>query len=138
VFAVFGAAAAAQSLAGRLPAAARRSLGLLAMAAGLVVLVAGMAAANLGLFLAGGIIAGAGAGVLFKTAVGSVAAMAAPAGRGEALAGIFLIAYLGLTVPVIAIGLATLSFATVTVMAWFAAILLILLAGVAVLARRTR
>lgn len=138
VFAVFGAAAAAQSLAGRLPAAARRSLGLLAMAAGLVVLVAGMAAANLGLFLAGGIIAGAGAGVLFKTAVGSVAAMAAPAGRGEALAGIFLIAYLGLTVPVIAIGLATLSFATVTVMAWFAAILLILLAGIAVLARRTR
>lgn len=138
VFAVFGAAAAAQSLTGRLPAAARRGLGLLVMAAGLVVLVAGMAAASLGLFLAGGIIAGAGAGVLFKAAVGSVAAMAAPSRRGEALAGIFLIAYLGLTVPVIAIGVATLSFATVTVMAWFAGILLVLLAGVAVLARRTR
>jgi MFS family permease len=138
VFAVFGAAAGAQSLTGRLPAAARRGLGLLVMAAGLVVLVAGMQAASLGLFLAGGIVAGAGAGVLFKAAVGSVAAMAAPASRGEALAGIFLIAYLGLTVPVVAIGLATLSFAAVTVMAWFAGILLVLLVGVALLARRTR
>ena len=101
-----------------------------------MVLVAGMHAANLGLFLVGGVTAGIGAGVLFKSAIGSVAAMAAPAERGEALAGLFLIAYLGLTVPVVAIGLATLSLAAVTVMTWFAVVLLILLAGVAVLGRR--
>jgi len=137
VFAVFGAAAAAASLTSRLPNTARRGLGLLAQATGVVVLVAGMHAANLGLFLVGGVTAGIGAGVLFKSAIGSVAAMAAPAQRGEALAGLFLIAYLGLTVPVVAIGLATLSLAAVTVMTWFAVVLLILLAGVAVLGRRT-
>jgi predicted MFS family arabinose efflux permease len=137
VFAVFGAAAVAQTLTGRMPAAARRGLGLLATAAGLVLLVAGMQAANLALFLAGGIVAGIGAGVLFKAAIGSVAAAAAPAERGQALAGIFLIAYLGLTVPVVAIGVATLSFSAVTVMTWFAGVLLVLLAGVAVLAHRT-
>ena len=136
VFAVFGAAAAAASLTSRLPNTARRGLGLLAQAIGVVVLVAGMHAANLGLFLVGGVTAGIGAGVLFKSAIGSVAAMAAPAQRGEALAGLFLIAYLGLTVPVVAIGLATLSLAAVTVMTWFAVVLLILLAGVAVLGRR--
>jgi hypothetical protein len=75
--------------------------------------------------------------VLFKAAIGSVAAAAAPAERGQALAGIFLIAYLGLTVPVVAIGVATLSFSAVTVMTWFAGVLLVLLAGVAVLGRRT-
>jgi hypothetical protein len=137
VFAVFGAAAAAQSLTTRLPLGARRGLGLLAQAAGIVALVAGMRTASLGLFLAGGVVAGVGAGVLFKAAVGSVAALAAPARRGEALAGLFLLAYLGLTVPVIAIGVATLSFATVTVMTWFAGLLLVLLASVALLARVT-
>jgi hypothetical protein len=138
VFVVFGAAAAAQSLTTRLPIGARRALGLLAQAAGVVVVVAGMHAVSLGLFLAGGIVAGIGAGVLFKAAVGSVVALAAPAQRGEALAGLFLLAYLGLTVPVVAIGVATLSFATITVMTWFAGFLLALLAGVALLARRGR
>jgi predicted MFS family arabinose efflux permease len=136
VFAVFGAAAAAQSLTGRMSVAARRGLGLLAQAVGLVILVAGMQTANLGLFLAGGIVAGIGAGVLFKAAIGAVAAVAAPAQRGEALAGIFLISYLGLTIPVVAVGLATLSFTTVTVITWFAGALLVLLAGVALLACR--
>ena len=42
-----------------------------------------MGTANLALFLVGGAIAGAGAGVLFKSAVGSVAAMAAPAVRAR-------------------------------------------------------
>jgi hypothetical protein len=81
------------------------------------------------LFLAGGAVAGAGAGVQFKAAIGAVAAMAAPAKRGEALAGLFFIAYLGLSVPSLSIGLATRFLDPTTVMTWFAAILLILLAG---------
>jgi predicted MFS family arabinose efflux permease len=136
VFVVFGAAAAAQSLTAGMSNAARRWAGLLAQAAGIVVLVTGMRSASLALFLAGGIVAGIGAGVLFKAAVGSVVAEAAPARRGQALAGLFLIAYLGLTVPVVAVGVATLSFTTVAVMTWFAAALLVLLAGVAALAAR--
>ncbi|MFF0372823.1 MFS transporter [Actinoplanes missouriensis] len=137
VFAVFGAAAAAQALTGSLSAAAKTRLGLLAQASGIVVLVIGMHTASLAAFLVGGVVAGIGAGVLFKAAVGSVAASAAPAERGEALAGLFLIAYLGLGVPAIALGVATRSLPAVTVMTWFAGILLVLLATVALLSRRT-
>ncbi|MEU5086162.1 MFS transporter [Streptomyces sp. NPDC021356] len=136
VFAVFGAAAAAQSLTTRLSTAAKRSLGLAAQAVGVATLVVGMRTAGLTTFLVGGIVAGIGAGVLFKASLGTVAAMAAPAERGEALAGLFLIAYLGLTVPVVAIGVAARSLPVPTVMTWFAGVLLVLLGAVAVLARR--
>lgn len=136
VFAVFGASAAAQSLTTRLSTAAKRRLGLLAQAAGVLTLVVGMRTASLAAFLVGGIVAGIGAGVLFKAALGTVVALAVPDKRSEALAGLFLISYLGLTLPAVAIGVATLSLPAVTVMTWFAGLLLVLLAGVALLARR--
>ncbi|ALO99261.1 MFS transporter [Streptomyces hygroscopicus subsp. limoneus] len=136
VFAVFGAAAAAQSLTTRLTTAAKRRLGLFAQAAGVTTLVIGMQTANLTAFLVGGIVAGIGAGVLFKASLGTVAALAVPAKRSEALAGLFLISYLGLTAPAVGIGVATRSFPATTVMTWFAGVLLVLLGTVAVLARR--
>ncbi|MFR9794052.1 MFS transporter [Streptomyces sp. MB22_4] len=136
VFAVFGAAAAAQSLTSRLTTDAKRKLGMSAQAVGAVTLVIGMHTATLAVFLVGGIVAGIGAGVLFKASLGTVAALAVPAKRSEALAGLFLISYLGLTVPAVGIGVATRSFAAVTVMTWFAGLLLVLLGAVAVLARR--
>ena len=52
------------------------------------------------------------------------------------LATLFFIAYLGLSVPSLSIGLATRYLAPTAVMAWFAGILLVLLAGVAALSRR--
>ncbi|MFI1003299.1 MFS transporter [Streptomyces galbus] len=136
VFVVFGAAATAQSLTAGLGTAAKRTLGLVAQLAGVVTLVAGMHTADLTTFLVGGVVAGIGAGVLFKASVGTVAALAAPAKRSEALAGLFLISYLGLTLPAVGIGVATRSFSAVTVMTWFAAALLVLLGAVAALARR--
>ncbi|MFF0226253.1 MFS transporter [Streptomyces sp. NPDC004629] len=136
VFVVFGGAATAQGLTARLSTPAKRRLGLLAQAAGVVTLVTGMHTANLAAFLAGGVVAGIGAGVLFKAALGTVAALAVPDKRSEALAGLFLIAYLGLTLPAVGIGVATLGLSAVTVMTWFAGVLLVLLTAVALLARR--
>ena len=136
VFAVFGSAAAAQALTGGLGGPARTALGLVAQAVGVVVLVDGMHTASLTAFLIGGVAAGVGAGVLFKAALGSVAAGAAPAERGAALAGLFLIAYVGLGVPAIGLGVATQAVPAVTVMTGFAGVLLVMLAGVAVLSRR--
>ncbi|MGQ4384837.1 MFS transporter [Streptomyces sp. SAS_270] len=136
VFAVFGGAALAQTLTNRLPAPAKRALGLLAQATGVVTVVIGMHTADLATFLVGGVVAGIGAGVLFKAAVGTVVAMAAPAKRGEALAGLFFLSYLGLIIPALGLGLATLTVTATTAMTWFTGMLLILLAGVAVLARR--
>ncbi|SEG95402.1 Predicted arabinose efflux permease, MFS family [Actinacidiphila yanglinensis] len=136
VFVVFGAAAVAQTLTGRLSTAAKRRAGLLTQAVGLVVLLAGMRDANLPAFLAGGILSGIGAGVLFKAALGAVAAAAVPAKRSEALADLFLISYVGLSLPALGIGLATREVSTTTAMTWFTAVLLVMLGAVAALGRR--
>ncbi|WP_018564455.1 MFS transporter [Streptomyces sp. PsTaAH-124] len=136
VFAVYGASATAQSLTAKLSTAARRGLGLLAQAVGAVTLVVGTHTADLTTFLVGGVVAGIGAGVLFKASLGTVAALATPAKRSEALAGLFLISYVGLAVPVVAVGVASRSLAMPDVLTWFTAVLLVLLGAVAVLSRR--
>ncbi|MCY1142016.1 MFS transporter [Actinoplanes sp. Pm04-4] len=130
VFVVFGAGAASQALSGRLTPRTRFVSGLAAQAAGLIVLATGMEAASLPLFLIGGAIAGAGAGILFKSAVGTIAAGAPAHQRGESLAGLFLIAYLGLVGPVLGLGLAGQYVAATTSMLWFTGILLTLLGAV--------
>ncbi|MDY7088291.1 MAG: MFS transporter [Actinomycetota bacterium] len=130
-FLVFAAGATGQAVSGRLTPRARFLGGLIAQATGLVVLTAGMQAASLTLFLAGGVIAGAGAGVLFKSAVGTIAAGAPAARRGESLAGLFLIAYAGLIGPVLGLGVAGLHVASTTSILWFTSLMLALLAGVA-------
>ena len=137
VFTMFAAAAAAQTRTSPLNALARRSIGLLAQAAGVTVLAVGMHTANLALFLTGGIVANMGAGVLFKSAVGAVAAMAAPATRGEALASLFLISFVGMAVPALGIGVAERYISATTAVTWFTAVLLLLLAAVATLTVRS-
>lgn len=106
------------------------------MAAGLVMVAVGMATTGLALFLVGGAIAGAGAGVLFKAAIGAVAATAAPEARGEAMAGLFLISYVGMIVPVVGMGIAAQYLPPTTAMDWFTGLLLVLLGAITVLAVR--
>ncbi|MFJ5265205.1 MFS transporter [Streptomyces sp. NPDC088387] len=135
-FAVFGAAALAQTLTTRLDVRTRRNLGLLAQGVGVIGLAVGMHTANLAVFVTAGVVAGLGAGVLFKASVGAVAAMAAPAKRSEALAGFFTMSYFGLILPAVGMGIASQYVALTTAMNWFAGVLLLLLAAAAVLATR--
>jgi len=137
-FLVFAAGATAQALAGWLPPGRRLSTALIAETTGLLVLATGMSTASLALFLIGGAIAGGGAGLLFKSAVGAVSGMAAPQWRGEALAGLFLIAYLGLVGPVLGLGIATRYVAATTAMLWFVGALLTVVAGIGLTARANR
>ena len=53
-------------------------------------------------------ITGAGIGALFTGVVTSVAEIATPESRAEALAGVFLAAYIGLSLPVLGLGAMTL------------------------------
>ncbi|MEH1168249.1 MFS transporter [Micromonospora sp. CPCC 205539] len=137
VFAVFGGAAIAQTLTDALAAPMKVRLGLLAQAVGVPILLLGMHTASLAAFLVGGVVAGIGAGLLLKAAIGTVAAMAAPAKRGEALASLFFLGYLGLSAPAVGIGVATRAVTAVTAMTWFTGLLLVILGGVAVLFRRS-
>jgi MFS family permease len=136
VFAVFGPAAVAQTLTSRMRPRTKLGIGVAGQALGLIVLVVGMHSANLATFLVGGLIIGVGAGLLFKAAVGAVAAMAAPANRGEALAGLFLISYVGLSLPALGIGVVTRYVTATTAMTWLTVVLLAILGGVAGLSLR--
>lgn len=74
---------------------------------GLALLTGGMWVPNLALFVVGGVISGAGAGMVFKGSLVTAAMTARPESRAEVLAGFFLGAYVGLSVPVVGLGVAT-------------------------------
>jgi MFS family permease len=135
-FICFGAAALAQMATGRLANRARMVMGILAQAAGLLVVAIAMENANLGAFLVGGGSAGAGAGMLFKSALATYVGAAEPARRGEAASSLFLFAYLGLIVPVLGIGVSTLYVSAQTAMLFFTGALLVILAVISTLALR--
>ena len=108
-FAVFAAAALAQVLSGSL--APRQLLAgaipTMLLGLGLLTLAVWLAQPSLGVFIAGVVVLGVGSGLMFKGAIATVSALAAPENRAEALAGLFLAAYLGLAGPVIGLGLLT-------------------------------
>jgi MFS family permease len=61
---------------------------------------------SLSLFLVGGAVTGVGAGLLFKATLSTVVELAPAENRAEALAGFFLASYIGLSLPVIGLGVA--------------------------------
>jgi MFS family permease len=73
--------------------------------AGLTVLTIGTWTAQLGVFVAGAVITGVGAGLVFKTLLATVVRVAPDGRRGEVLASFFLVAYVGLALPVVALGI---------------------------------
>jgi MFS family permease len=124
----FGSAAAAQIPLHRVAARRQLTIGLAVMAAGVVVLVLAVHLGLLALFLAGGGVAGAGAGITFKGSMSTVLATAEANRRGETAAALFLAAYVGLTVPVLGLGFAAQSLPVTTALYAFAAALLLALA----------
>lgn len=126
-FVTFAAAALAQTATGRLSSRTRMVSGVVAQAAGLVAVAAAMQEANLAAFLVGGALAGAGAGVVFKAALAAFVGGAEPAKRGEAASSLFVLAYLGLIIPVLGVGTATLFVSAQTAMLFFAGVLVIVL-----------
>jgi MFS family permease len=106
-FAAFAGGAAAQILGARTPAPVLLRWSIPTVTLGLALTAAAMWSSSLAMFVIGGVITGAGAGLVFKGSL-AVAASTAPAGsRAEVLAGFFLGAYIGLSVPVVALGVVT-------------------------------
>ncbi|HKU11229.1 MAG TPA: MFS transporter [Sinomonas sp.] len=137
-FAVFGASAVAQVFSSRLRPAAQQAAGLALLGAGLVLVVVAIVMASLPALVAGGTVAGAGVGVTFKFAIGSVVRLAPAAARGEALAGLFLGGYLGMSLPVVLLGLVLQVLPLAPSAVAFGALLLVLLAAGAMASARSR
>jgi MFS family permease len=104
VFAVFAAGAVAQALAGRIPPQHRVKTAAITLWAGLALVAVQPFLPSYPLFVAGGMVAGVGAGLAFKTAVGTIVSLTAPEKRAGALAILFLGSYIGLSLPVLGLG----------------------------------
>ena len=136
-FVVFAAAALAQIFTGSLAMPVQVRLAIALSVGGLAGVGIGAGLGALWLFLLGGLVAGAGVGIGFRAAMGTAAAVAEPGRRGEALAGMFLIAYVGLTLPVVLIGAALLLWPQAAVLIAFAAVvaIVVVMAGLRMLRR---
>ncbi|ONI67901.1 MFS transporter [Kribbella sp. ALI-6-A] len=139
-FAVFSAGAASQVVFVRLSRARQLQLGLAFMSAGLAGIAVGGLTPSLALFVVGGVIAGAGVGLVFRAAVATAAGLADADSRGEVLAALFLVAYAGLALPVLAIGLGIALLPAELALVLFAGIILVMVnaAGLRMLAADRR
>jgi MFS family permease len=108
-FALFGTAALAQTLTGSRPPHQLLAAAVPALLAGigLLTLAVWVPTPSFGIFLAGDLVAGVGAGLMFKGAIETVTDISLPERRAEAVAGFFLAAYIGLAGPVIGLGALT-------------------------------
>ncbi|HEY2641912.1 MAG TPA: MFS transporter [Streptosporangiaceae bacterium] len=106
-FAAFAAGALAQIALGRVGLRPTLRAGVLILIPGLALLVGGMWLPSLAMFVIGGVASGAGAGLAFRGALVAAGGTARPESRAEVMAGFFLGSYVGLSVPVVGLGIAT-------------------------------
>lgn len=125
-FGVFAASALSQLVFARLPQRAQIRLGVVLLVGGLAVLAVAALLLQVAGFIGGGVVAGAGVGLLFRASIASAGALVEPEARGGVLAATFLIAYAGLTVPVVAVGAALLVLPTLVVLVGYVVLVVVL------------
>jgi MFS family permease len=103
-FSIYAAAVLAQIVFAHRSTRSQLIIGIACFAVGLTLLCVFVMQPSLLGFATGGVITGVGCGLLFRAAIAFGASVAEPGHAGEVLAGVFLIAYAGLALPVIALG----------------------------------
>ncbi|MFC9843777.1 MFS transporter [Streptomyces sp. NPDC060223] len=121
-FAAFAAGALAQIAMSRAGLQRTLRVGPLVLIPGLALLAGGMWLPSLTMFVIGGVLSGAGGGLAFRGALTAAGSTSPPESRAEVLAGFFLGAYIGLSVPVVGLGIASQYVAARTVMLVFVVI----------------
>ncbi|MDT7652226.1 MAG: hypothetical protein QOI36_3632, partial [Pseudonocardiales bacterium] len=106
-FVAFAGGALAQIALSRGGIALTLRAGQLLLIPGLALFAGGMWLPSLTMFIVGGVVTGAGGGLVFRGALAAAVSTAPPESRAEVLAGYFLGAYVGLSVPVVGLGIAT-------------------------------
>lgn len=125
-FSVFAAAALAQVVTAKAPLPRQITAAGTLIASGMAALALGATLHMPWLFITGGIAAGAGVGLLFRASTGTASSLVTPHLRGGVLAAIFLIGYVGMTIPVISAGALLLVTHQLPVLLGFTAVVVVL------------
>ena len=110
VFLAFAVAVCTQLAGSRLPSRPVMLGGLGVFLAALALIVAGLSAASMPLFLASTVVSGVAVGAVFMGSLATANRLAPAEARGQVISTFFVFAYVGLTVPVIAVGFGSQAF----------------------------
>lgn len=108
VFSVFCASTAGQMLMGRLGVRRALPAGCLALTAGMAVVAASLVVESLPVLVVGALTGGLGQGLSFRAGLTGVSAVAPEEHRGATISAFFVVAYVGISVPVVGVGALTL------------------------------
>lgn len=108
VFTVFLASTAGQLLAGRIGVGKALPGGCLVLVVGLLLVATSLAVRSLPVLVIGAVCGGIGQGLAFRAGLTAVGRAAPPQHRGGTISAFFLVAYLGISLPVVGVGALTL------------------------------
>jgi predicted MFS family arabinose efflux permease len=114
------------------------SAGSVALAVGLLLIVSSASEGSTGLFLAGGVVGGAGFGLAFLGALRTLAAAIPPQHRAEVMSALYVVAYSAISLPAILAGILVTPWGLVTTFEVFGSVVAMLALVVAFGAWRTR
>ncbi|MFI1205340.1 MFS transporter [Streptomyces sp. NPDC020883] len=104
---VFVGSTLGQALTGRFGVRTALPAGCLFLVLGLLLVAGSLAAGSLPVLVAGALCGGTGQGLAFRAGLTAVSAAAPPEHRGGTLSAFFLVAYLGISLPVVGVGALT-------------------------------
>lgn len=126
VFAVFAASAGGQVISSWIPTRPALLVGTATLLVGLALVAASLAQRSLTLLVAAALIGGVGQGLSFRAALGLVTGASPAEQRGSVASSFFAVAYVGISIPVVGIGVGTRAWGLVHSGEAFAAILSLL------------
>ncbi|MFD3455047.1 MFS transporter [Streptomyces sp. NPDC058691] len=104
VFSVFGSSTIGQLLTGRLGARRALPAGCLVLTAGMAVVASSLLVESLPVLVVGAMVGGLGQGMSFRAGLADVSAAAPEEHRGATISAFFVVAYVGISVPVVGVG----------------------------------
>lgn len=110
VFSMFAGSAAGQVGLSWLATRIALPAGCLVLVAGLAGIAAGLLAESLPALVAGTVVVGVGQSLSFRAGMAAITAASPPAGRAETVSSFFVVAYVGISIPVILVGVAAAEF----------------------------
>lgn len=138
VFSVFSASLLGQAAAGRIEVLRALPLGCLGLVLGMVQVGASLLTESLVLLVTGAVTGGIGQGLAFRSALAAVSARAPEEHRGGTLSALFVVAYLGISLPVVGVGALSTGLGLRNAGLLFSACVVVLASGVGAHLWRTR